>query len=134
VTGANDVGRAAVGAFDGQPAQATSPAATGPPLTVGAGVAVPLAAGADPDTPGALAVPLPPAPVLPVPVLPLPPPAVPLATAGLVAEADAPGARGEEPAVCELTDALAHPAASTPAASSAAATAARDVDRFSVIM
>jgi hypothetical protein len=43
-TGTNETGRAAVGALSGQPAQAGWPGVTGPPLTVGTGVA-------DPDGP-----------------------------------------------------------------------------------
>jgi hypothetical protein len=117
VTGANDAGKVPVGALDGQPAQATSPAGTGPPLTVGTGVAVPLAAGADPVTPGALAEPLLTGPLVAVPL-------VGVAPARPVPDAVALDAAGEgELPACELTDALAQPAASIPAATSVTAAA-----------
>ncbi len=117
VTGTKDAGRVPVGAPDGQPAQATSPAGRDPPLTVGTGVAVPLAAGADPETPGALAE----APLAGAELGPLVPDAV---------APDVPG-EAELPGAWAPAGALAQPAASAPAASSVTAAAqARRPDLF----
>jgi hypothetical protein len=51
LTGTKDTGKLAVGACDGQPTQAGSPPTTGPPLTVGTGVADPddTVGAADPE-------------------------------------------------------------------------------------
>jgi hypothetical protein len=116
-TGTNDTGRLALGALAGQPAQATSPAATCPPLTVGTGAAVDDGAG---EAVGPLVGPLvavPPAAVLPA-VLPALPPAVPPA-------AVPPDALGPAPVPADvlLTLAVPHPAASAPATTSPVATA-----------
>jgi hypothetical protein len=116
VTGTNDTGRLELGALAGQPAQATSPAATCPPLTVGTGAAVDDGAA---EAVGPLVGPLvavPPAAVLPavLPALPAVPPA-----------AGPPDALGPAPVLADvpLTLAVPHPAASAPAATSPLATA-----------
>jgi hypothetical protein len=139
-TGTKDAGRAPDAALDGQPEQATWPAATGPPLTVGTGVAGP-AAGADPLTPPGEPLPAEPLPAAPV-VGAAPPGPVPEAVAPELAPFDAvlfDGVPlGAEPPAAP-TDALPHPAASAPAASSVTATAAvrrpaREIGPFGVIM